>query len=252
MAAVPPCTWFYPNFSILFTVALMPYLWWTTIFMVFSTLWQEVYHWTVISSAVHMLPIGAMAFAMSFTGALSRVINPKWIIITGQLLVMIATLLLVFADGPDRYWSFVFPAFTIGSAGAMLCYTHTNIAIFQTTPPSMAGIVGAMFNGALQLGSAVGLAAVTSIEVSVEEIRGGFHEYHGRAAAFLFLLGIVAMQTIGVLVFYRNRSSTNASRSDDASVGFDTVLIDEKFAAGVQDSKDFLGDVGVDLTTLRD
>lgn len=81
------------------------------------------------------LPIGVVAFAMSFTGAMSRVINPKWIIITGQLLVIIATLLLVFADGVDKYWSFVFPAFTIGSAGAMLCYTHTKYVTFVLVGP---------------------------------------------------------------------------------------------------------------------
>lgn len=32
---------------------------------------------------------------------------------------------LAFADGPERYWPFIFPAFVLGSAGAMLTYTHT-------------------------------------------------------------------------------------------------------------------------------
>lgn len=50
-----------------------------------------------------------------------------------------------------------------------------------------------MFKCALQLGSAVGLASITSIGVSVEHIRGGFGEYHERTAAFLFLLGIVVI-----------------------------------------------------------
>lgn len=76
------------------------------------------------------LPIGAMAFLTSFTGSLSRVINPKWIIITGQLLVMISTLLLAFADRADRYWPFAFPGLAIGSTGAMLCYTHTKSVTF--------------------------------------------------------------------------------------------------------------------------
>jgi hypothetical protein len=83
-------------------------------------------------------------------------------------------------------------------------------------PPSMAGTVGAIFNGALQLGSAIGLAAVTSIETSVEEVRGGFYEYCGRAAVFWFLLSIFAVQTVGVLAFYRNRSTTTVSGSNDA------------------------------------
>lgn len=67
----------------------------------------------------------------------------------------------------------------------------------------MAGTVGAMFNGALQLGSAIGMAAVTSIETSVERVHGGFYEYNGRAAAFWFLLGVLALQATAVSVFYR-------------------------------------------------
>jgi hypothetical protein len=66
----------------------------------------------------------------------------------------------------------------------------------------MTGTVGAIFNGALQCGSAVGLAAITSIETSVEATHGGSQEYTGRAAAFWFLLGIVILEFISVSIFY--------------------------------------------------
>lgn len=56
----------------------------------------------------------------------------------------------------------------------------------------MAGTVGAIFNGALQFGSAIGLAGVSSIETSVEATHGGSHEYRGRAAAFWFLFTLVS------------------------------------------------------------
>ncbi|KAG0704079.1 major facilitator superfamily domain-containing protein [Suillus ampliporus] len=202
-AAIPPRTWFYHNFSVLFAVALFPYFWWSTVFTIFTTLWQNVFDWSVISSAVHMFPIGILSFAMSFTGPLSRIFSPKWIILTGLSLCMIATILLALGGGnPQGYWPYIFPAFTLGSAGAMLTYTHANIAIFQAAPSSMAGTVGAIFNGALQFGSAIGLAAVSSIETSVEATHGGSHEYDGRAATFWFLLGIVVLQFISVSIFY--------------------------------------------------
>jgi hypothetical protein len=70
----------------------------------------------------------------------------------------------------------------------------------------MAGTVGAIFHSALQCGSAVGLAAITSIETSVEATHGGPQEYAGRAAAFWFLLGIVTLEFISVSIFY-NRST---------------------------------------------
>ncbi len=67
----------------------------------------------------------------------------------------------------------------------------------------MAGTVGAIFNGALQLGSAIGISAVGSIESSVEKTHGGPEAYAGRAAAFWFLLAIVGAEFISLAVFYR-------------------------------------------------
>ncbi|KAG2065909.1 hypothetical protein BDR04DRAFT_1059992, partial [Suillus decipiens] len=141
--------------------------------MIFSTLWQNIFKWSVISSAVHMFPIGVTSFAMGFTGSLSRIFSPKWIILTGLSFCMVATVLLALGGGPQDYWPYIFPAFSLGSAGAMLTYTHNRIAVFQSTPLSMASTVGAIFTGALQFGSAIGLAGVTSIETSVEAIHGG-------------------------------------------------------------------------------
>ena len=66
----------------------------------------------------------------------------------------------------------------------------------------MAGTVGAIFNGALQLGSAVGIAATSSIETSVDKHLGNPDSYQGRAAAFWFLLACVVVQALVVLVFY--------------------------------------------------
>ncbi|KIJ07997.1 hypothetical protein PAXINDRAFT_173133, partial [Paxillus involutus ATCC 200175] len=125
-AAIPPRMWFYYNFSVLFGVALLPFFWWNVVFNSFTTSWQDIFHWSAISTAIHMLPIGVMAFAMSFTGSLSRVFSPKWLILTGLSFLVIATTLLAFGGGrPDQYWPFVFPAFMLGSGGAMLTYTHT-------------------------------------------------------------------------------------------------------------------------------
>ena len=83
-----------------------------------------------------------------------------------------------------------------------LTFLDRSIAIFETTPSNMAGTVGAIFNGALQLGSAVGIAAITSIEASIEATHGS-SSYAGRAAAWWFLVGVVALEAIAVSVFYR-------------------------------------------------
>ena len=78
----------------------------------------------------------------------------------------------------------------------------------------MAGTVGAIFNGALQLGSAVGIAAVSSIEQSIEARTGDPAGYAGRAAAFWFLLGIIGVEIVSLLVFYRVEAEHRAPRVD--------------------------------------
>ena len=63
---------------------------------------------------------------MGFTGPLSRVFSPKWIILVGLSMAAVATALLALGGSlPEDYWPQVFPAFIIGSAGVMLIYTHT-------------------------------------------------------------------------------------------------------------------------------
>ncbi|KAI6122316.1 major facilitator superfamily domain-containing protein [Pisolithus croceorrhizus] len=228
-AAIPPCTWHYKNFPVLMGLALLPFLWWTVVFTIFMNLWQDIFRWSAIAAAVHMLPVGVVAFATGFSGALTRVISPKWITLLGLFMLAVATTALALAGGEaNQYWPFVFPAFLLGSAGAMLTFTHTNLSIFQTVPASMSGTVGAMFNGALQLGSAVGLSAVTSIESAVEAKHGGATGYRGRAAAFWFLLGIIVIEMISVSCFYHRPPQIPKDIMVDASTSekVDDILRD--------------------------
>lgn len=69
--------------------------------------------------------MGVLAFATSFTGSLSRLISPKYVLLPALTLVMIATILLHFADSPEAYYPFALPAFILGTTGCMLTYTHT-------------------------------------------------------------------------------------------------------------------------------
>ena len=50
----PPQTWFFPNFAVLFGIALLLIFWLTINFVMFVTLWQSVYHWSAIATALRM------------------------------------------------------------------------------------------------------------------------------------------------------------------------------------------------------
>ncbi|KAJ6478639.1 MFS general substrate transporter [Mycena vitilis] len=219
-AAVPPRTWFLPNFAILFGASLMPYFYWTAVPTIYTILWQNIYGFSAIKTAVYLVPIGVVSFATCFSGRLTKWIHPKWLILSGQLLALVSAVMFVFADTRDKYWPLVFPAFCIGSTGAMASFVHTNLAIFRTAPPSMSGTVGALFNGALQLGSALGLAAATSIESSIEaRSPSGAEGYEGRRAAWLFLAAVIATEAVCVAVFFRTKTCATASSEESRDEG---------------------------------
>lgn len=222
-AVLPPRMWRYRNFGILVALALVPYLWWVTSFVLLTAWWQEVFGWSAIKTAVHFLPMGVSAWLISFiTGRLPHWFAHKYILLAGLLLSVIATILLPFGDSPAKYWRYDFPAFIIGSIGMMIIFANSSIAIFSYTPPHVAGTVGAVFNSALQLGSAVGLAAISSISNSVNskqtfdppsnqwspilnEIPASTWRaaFKGQAAAYWFLLAVLGTLLVSVTVFFK-------------------------------------------------
>lgn len=231
-AAVPPRTWFYPNFAVLFALALTPYFWWNTNFTVLNIYWQQIFHWTPISCAVHTIPTGTVAILISFTENYTRKLETKWILLGAQVAMAVATVLLTFADHANKYWSYVFPAYVIGSAGCMLTFMHVNIAIFRNTPPRMSGVVGALFNSGLQVGTAVGIAAFTCIETALEGPEG-FAEFDGRRAGYWFMFAIIICEIIALIIFYRTGLEGYKEENEPTSSSASTIQVSpqEKTAA---------------------
>ncbi|OBZ74760.1 hypothetical protein A0H81_05744 [Grifola frondosa] len=201
LAAVPPSMWKYPDFPILIAVSLQPFMWWASVQLLFSWLYQEVYGWSTIMAAVHFLPLGLITFPiMAIASTLQQRFPLKWIILFGQVLALAGTVLLPFADSKERYWSLTLPGFILGSSGMLFVFTTTNIALFANTPPEVAGIVGAIFTCALQL-----------------ENHGGPNGFYGRAAGFWFLFAFGAVEIIGVLAFMR-RNAAPVKHTEEANI----------------------------------
>lgn len=205
-AALPPRMWFYPNFSVLFAVSLYPYLWWTTTFFLFSEYWQAVYHWSPLLSAAKSLPLGVAAGITIFVliPILSKFFQLRTIILIGCILLIPSNILMAFAHTRDRYWSYNFPAFILGTSGSAILFVNANVAMLKYTPPSEAGVVGAIFNSALQIGAALGTSAITSIQNNTnKKERDPGTTFKGTAAGFWFCLAAIGLIIIGVVVFFK-------------------------------------------------
>lgn len=212
-AALPPSLWFYPNFAVLFGLALLPFGWWVASFLAFTELWQGPYGISTIETGIRFLPMGITTGIV----IMLLVIFPtpkkvKRIILVGLALVIPSTILLPFARGMENYWRLLVPAWIIGSVGNSLIIVNTQVAIFRTTPQERSGVTGAALNSALQLGTVIVTAAVTEITSSVNEKQPG-DPYNGVSASFWWLLGCVVVETIAVTVMYREKKSVRQEQA---------------------------------------
>ncbi|PPQ73134.1 hypothetical protein CVT26_014956 [Gymnopilus dilepis] len=205
-AALPPKIWRYDNVVILTAISLVPFMWWGSIFPLFSWVWEVVYGWSAIKTAVHFLPVALGIFpALPLAAILQSKIRLKWVILLGFTLLLTGTILLPFGNSESRYWRFVFPGFLLGTAGAAIIYATTNIALLANTPPDVSGIVSAVFVSVLQTGGATGLAIVTSIQTSVEVKHGGPRGFEGRAAGLWFLVAFIGLMMCFFIVFMKSK-----------------------------------------------
>ncbi|KAI0042429.1 MFS general substrate transporter [Auriscalpium vulgare] len=206
VASLPPHIWRYKNVPILAAVAFVPIFWWCALFFQLMPLFQNVYQWGAIMTAVRFLPTGLFSGAIAGpSGSFPKYVSPKWTILGGLVLDIISTIMLAFGDTRAKYWSIMFPAFIIGTLGNMVVYTNTNIALFMNTPSEIAGTTGAIFNSSSQLGIAIGLAVVTTISTSINSKRataGKVVGYHGIADGFWFVLALLVVEGIAVLIWY--------------------------------------------------
>ncbi|KAJ7301419.1 major facilitator superfamily-domain-containing protein [Mycena albidolilacea] len=204
-AAIPSKMWKYENFAILMVISLAPFMWWSSIFLLFSWLWEVVYGFSAINTAVHFLPVGLAMFpVVPIAGAMQARLPLKWVILIGFFFICVGTVLLPFADSKGHYWPFAFPGFILGTVGASIIYTTANVALLATTPKEVSGIVSAMYMCVLQMGGAIGSAILTSIQTSVQISHGGPTSFSGRAAGFWFLFAFLILLGLLLLVLMKN------------------------------------------------
>ncbi|KAF9045143.1 major facilitator superfamily domain-containing protein [Panaeolus papilionaceus] len=189
-AALPPKIWRYENIAILIIISLCPFMYWGSIYPMYSWLWETVYGWSPINTGVHFLPIAlGIIPAVGIATALQAKLPLKDVISIGFVLIIVGTILLPFGDTKARYWRFTFPGFLL----------------------EISGIISGLFVSVLQTGAAAGIAITTSIQTSVEKSHGGPTGFQGRAAGLWFIVAFDAVLGIMLLIFMKRRPTCNIS-----------------------------------------
>jgi uncharacterized membrane protein len=72
------------------------------------------------------LPLGLASFpVMGLASALQQNLPLKWVILFGEVLVLVGTVLFPFASSHLDFWKFAFPGFFIGTAGMTIVFATT-------------------------------------------------------------------------------------------------------------------------------
>ncbi|ODN84729.1 hypothetical protein L202_00613 [Cryptococcus amylolentus CBS 6039] len=205
-AVLPSSVWKISNIVIMSLALGIAFPFWSTSQIMYSTYFQEVTHWTPIKVAASMLPQGITGLIVGGASqAIPQIITkPRITLPLGSLLIIGAEILQIFSNGGHGldYWKFCFPAFILGSAGAILCYICTSVNLITYCPPEMAGVAGALVQVVAQVAAAVTLAVQASFEGD------GVQDWNKAARrSFYFQIAWTAVLCIQFVVFFRKPTS---------------------------------------------
>ncbi|GJJ76933.1 hypothetical protein EMPS_09292 [Entomortierella parvispora] len=171
----------------------------------FSNLvFQEVYGWTALQSAVGFLVHSLLAVVVFTTlGRVMPRLSLKPLIMTGFLLRCITALMFAFMNEHTSYWAIPFPAFIIHIFGVGFSLLPIQVTAVRDADNKDQGLVGGMYNTGLQLGAPFGIAIFNVIALSINgsssdaSVNGGPLLMKGYKNAFF---GIVAFGIFGFLL----------------------------------------------------
>ncbi|KAL1410473.1 hypothetical protein Q8F55_004484 [Vanrija albida] len=204
-AILPATVWKIKNMKAAAIVTLMPYSFWATSQLLYATFWQVSLRWKPLHVAAAILPQGiASLFIGAAVQAFPAVIyNPRRTIPVGAVLIMVANVLMYFSDGGTgmNYWKFVFPAFVLGSSGAVVMYMASGINLIAFCPPEMGGVAGAFSQALAQVGGAIGLAMQAGLS------RGSHANWKRDATSYWYQLVATALVAVIYVVCYSTPST---------------------------------------------
>lgn len=137
----------------------------------FSTLYmQNVLGLSPLLTGVGFVPVMLVIVSVtSQTGALVEKLGIKRLLFMSSVLMALGLLLLSFVRVAGSYWLDVFPGLLVSGAGAGLSYGPAMITATTGVDDAEQGLASGLLNTAMQLGGALGLAALNTVTVLVAD-----------------------------------------------------------------------------------
>ncbi|GAA0641778.1 DHA2 family efflux MFS transporter permease subunit [Streptomyces thermocarboxydovorans] len=184
---------------------------------------QQVLGYGAFASGAALLPMTGllMIFMTAITAKLLAKFGAKPLI-GGGLLVLAAGLLWLSAVEPTGTFAVdVLPASLVAALGMSLAYIPAMMAAMSDAPQEQAGLASGIVNTTYQVGSALGLAALTAVATSqgagqlgnLPALTDGF------SAAFVWAAAIAAVGGLITLLVMRGEKAATGSDADPVGQG---------------------------------
>jgi len=205
--ALPPRTWRNKNFAPMFFYAWSVYWNLMAIELQLTQIFQDLFFWSPIKAALHFLPLGITGgFTTILVGTYGHLLSRRVLLISGQVFMLVGSILLAFASTESRYWSYILPAMIINMVGLALAYVGASVTMMAGAPKGEEGVVGAVLYTTFQVGATVGIAVAAAIQLGVNSTQPSdpISQFKGYQAGFFSLVGMHGLMIIVSVLFVRN------------------------------------------------
>ncbi|HMC39015.1 MAG TPA: DHA2 family efflux MFS transporter permease subunit [Acidimicrobiales bacterium] len=168
-----------------------------TMFFLLTLYWQQVEHYSTITTGVAYLPFGiVIGLGIAVSSAVVTKVGPKVLLLAGSLFVTAGVLLLSRITVHGSYLTQTLPALVVAAFGSGLSFAAFGNASMHEVSGQDASLASGLQSTAQQVGGAVGLAVLATL--ALRHTRASMA--HGVAFSVASTHGAVLAFRIGALV----------------------------------------------------
>ncbi|CAN9322227.1 unnamed protein product [Alternaria alternata] len=168
---------------------------------------QELFHYSALLTAVHMLPMAVVA------GLILHRVSNKILMGIGTLAYTIASILVAVQRSGDSYWAFTFPSLVIIVVGADFHFNVANMYVLSSLPKAQQSIAASIFQTITKLAVTVGFGVETAVFNSVVADPASTGYYHDDPyepfAAVFWAAAVTTFLSLFAVPFLRIKTQGN-------------------------------------------
>ncbi|MEU9041007.1 MULTISPECIES: MFS transporter [unclassified Kitasatospora] len=177
---------------------------WVPMWFFLNLYLQQVLHLGAFASGAALLPmtVAIMGIMITLAPRLIARFGPKALVVTGMLALGAGLGGLSLARPDGNFWTDVLPASLLAAIGMALAFIPSLGTAISSAPPEDGGLASGIVNTGYQVGSALGLAAMTAMagaqtpDTTVEGLTSGFSAAFVGSAAIAVAGALLAVATL--------------------------------------------------------